>query len=747
MGFLSRRSALAGSCILLFGVSIASRGESQERPSGGGGCGGGGFEVGDRDVTGPPDKGPGGGPPGDPAPTGQGWKPIETDNGCGRSGLAYVLVDEVCADGEGTDPKRLEAPMFRDGALVNGQLYAIDATHLWALDMSGSTVIGRRSLMTGIGQPLGVGASGSRLVVAAGTEGLVFVDAANPDEPQRTASLALPGPAFDVSLDGNTAYVAMGKGGVGELDISGAAPTLKRTIPVPGHHTAAVASDATNVYAAACTTFAIYDKATGALKGSVPFPKNGERLFTPAKDVALVGNVAFVAAGKQGAIAIDVSTPSAPKVLGRCGVNAESFYASGVRAEGDQVYVAGGEWGVLKINAKDPKTACISNLVPPPPETPPPTCSQAPPWQIVPWERVWAPPPPSKDPIQVLPAGDQLFAFGDARRIGVRAVDVRATSDLSLLRRYDEPRTLLGIAVRNSRIVVTGPKGGVFNADPNQLVVRSTAGGDEALVDASQVQILPDGRWVALKGDKVFIEGRALPITSSATAIAVRDGDVVVARKDALGAKIEDFGGAAFMSKGSVPYGQTAALPLSIAATAESVMYAAPEWVSAMKRPAKDGYLGAASTPKHEIFTDDDVMDISLWRKRVPRRHFAAKGTDMLELAVLGSQAGLAIHKASGVIQRAPLPALTYAAITSDATHAYAVAVDRSLYKSYLVTVALGGDAPQVVSLETFTGAASGVAAEAGKVYVSDADGVIRVYNRTGNVVAPLGAVRVEDRP
>src|SRR5690606_33924411 len=117
--------------------------------------------------------------------------------------------------------------------------------------------------------------------------------------------------------------------------------------------------------------------------------------------------------------------------------------------------VAGGEWGVLHVDASDPRTACTRMVAlpqePPPPET---DCSGKPPWEVVPWERVWAPPPPAKDPIQVLPHGDRVFAFGDARRIGVRAVDVReAGPSLDLLARYDEPRTLLGIAANGERAV------------------------------------------------------------------------------------------------------------------------------------------------------------------------------------------------------------------------------------------------------------------------------------------------------
>lgn len=113
---------------------------------------------------------------------------------------------------------------------------------------------------------------------------------------------------------------------------------------------------------------------------------------------------------------------------------------------------------------------------------------------------------------------------------------------------------------------------------------------------------------------------------------------------------------------------------------------------------------------------------------------------------MLGTRAGLAIHPPIGAVQHVALPALTYAGVAADEEHAYAIAIDRGLYRSYLVTVALTG-APHVVSFEAFTGAASGVAASGGRVYVADADGVIRVYAAGDGEVVALGAVRLEERP
>lgn len=167
----------------------------------------------------PPDDGNGGAPT-SPAPTGQKWKPVASDEGCGRSGVRWVLVDEICGDGEGTDDlQSLAAPMFRDGAAIADHLFAVDASHLWSLDLAKPTgQIARSALLTGLGQPLAVAQRGSELVLAA---------------PVRSRSLSLPGAAFDVQVVGEQAFVAMGSAGLAEIDLASAAPTLDAHEPAP----------------------------------------------------------------------------------------------------------------------------------------------------------------------------------------------------------------------------------------------------------------------------------------------------------------------------------------------------------------------------------------------------------------------------------------------------------------------------------------------------------------------------------
>lgn len=757
MSLPSRPTAFAVSCILLFACetsrssssspsSSSSRSSSRSSDTGGGcGVGGsGGSEIGVRDVDDAPDRPAGSTAPSEPAPTGQGWKAEETDEGCGRSGLRWILVDEVCGDGEGADPRALETPMFRDGAIVSGHLLAVDGTHLWSLDLSDPNRIARSALSTGFGQPLAARAVGSKVYLAAGYDGLVVADATDPTNPVRAASLALPAPAFDVELRGTSAYLAIGASGVAAVNVDGTAPSLAQTFAVPGHATGVFADEA-NLYVAACTNLSVLDRSTGAVKSTLTFPKINGHLFTAAKDIAVVGDIAFVAAGRQGVVAVDVTDKASPKVLGRCTIDEPSFYASGVRAEGSSVFVAGGEWGVLRIDASQPEKACTRALLQAKAPDPAHGCSSDPPWDIVDWERVWAPPPPAKDPIQVLPDGHRLFAFGDARRIGVRAVDVRNPVDLTLTRRYDEPRTLLGIAAKGTRVAVAGRRGGVFDFDPTNLLVRSAGASDEKLADASAVGMLDDGRWVALVDDDVILEGRATPLASAVKALSVT-GDTVATVKTPLGSPTIEVMSPSGALLGVQPASITAALPLSIANGPSSVFYAAPESPASARRNVTSSGLGSVSSTTHDVFDQEDALDLSLWRRRVPRRPLAYSARGFVEIAVLGDRAGLVLHGSGGAKQRVGLPALTYAGLAADDDHAYAIAIDRGLYKSYLVTVTLSGT-PKIVSFEAFTGAASGVAVANGRVYVADADGAVRIWSVNGENVAPLGVVRVEERP
>ncbi|MEJ7732030.1 MAG: hypothetical protein WKG00_22820 [Polyangiaceae bacterium] len=118
-----------------------------------------------------------------------------------------------------------------------------------------------------------------------------------------------------------------------------------RTLVVPGF-AAAVSTKVGKAVVAACDNVAVVDVERGALVGQtwVGNARQGGVLVAPAKDVELVGDVTFVAAGRFGAVAIDLADPCAPAVIDNCTLPDDpAFYASGVRAQAGSLYVAGGE--------------------------------------------------------------------------------------------------------------------------------------------------------------------------------------------------------------------------------------------------------------------------------------------------------------------------------------------------------------------------------------------------------------------
>jgi hypothetical protein len=730
-----RASLFLPGLILACSVQSRSSESSSNDSSSSGGCGGGGGgSLGSSVKNAPPDDGKGGGFPSEPAPTGQKWKPVETE-ACGRHGITWVLVDEVCGDGEGNDdPDSLHAPMFRDGAVVDNHLFAVDATHLWTFDLARPSATSRSSLLTGLGTPLAVDRRGTELVLAAGVTGLVLVDASNASTPTRSRSLELAGKAFDVQVAGDRAFVALGAAGIAEVDLAPATPAVTHVWPIGGF-SAGIAARGSYAYVAACSTFKVVDLANGQVVAQswVPTPIVDDRLVAPAKKVTLVGDVAFVAAGRYGAVAIDIHDPLHPDVLGNCTIKDDpAFYASGVRASNDRLYVAGGEWGILPIGVANAAAACSSMMLQAPPPKPDDDCSSKPPWEVVPWETIWAPPPPSKDPVQTLPVGDRVYAFGDARRIGVRAVDVRSTLDpaLPLVNRFDEPRALLGIAATATRAVAAGPRGGVFTIAPNGALTRAPATtADAALQASSAVTLLDDGRWAALGAAGILVEGRAAPIAIPGASAMTRSTGAKVAVTSPLGVHLVDADSGA---REDFALLHSAHLPLGIAADANGVYYAAPEWPAAARIAAKiSSDLGA-----HTVFDAEDIMDASLWRKRLPRRHLVASARGLVEIAGVGPAVGLVVHGSSGTIAKVALPAFTYAGAATDDDHVYLTAIDRNLYKSYVVSVDIASTTPRVLSVEAFTGAASGIAVAADRVFIADADGAIRTYAIASNGVA-----------
>ncbi len=708
-------------------------------------CGDGADYGGQADA--PDDSGPPG-PPSTPPPTGSKWQGVEVTGECGRTKLAFVLVDEVC--GGTDDPAYMDyfhAPIMRDGALVGNDLFAVDATYLWVLDTSVPDQIQRKALLAGFGQPLAVATHGGLLLIAAGDEGLLVVDPSNPTSPVRVATIDMPGPALDVFVDGDRAFVATGAGGVAVVDLIAGA--VEKTLEVPGF-AAAVAARGGLAYVAACDNFAIIDVASGAVVGETWVVGNTQQgiIVAPAKDVALEGDVAFVAAGRYGAVAIDIASPATPSIIGNCTEQTDlTFYASGVRQEGDQLYIAGGEWGIKPIDISNPEASCtidVSPVLPPFPEEGG-ECTVEPPWDVLPWTETWAPPPvppEGRDPVQTLPVPGRVFAFGDATRIGLRAIDIRDTTDVMLpkIGRYSEPRLTEGIATKGDRVLLAGKKGGLYRVIADQLVLEEAI---PAAATARAAAFLGDGRWVLGSpdpesgGGNIHIEGNAaplpVPVTIWAGGIAAKADTVYVPiPQGAIGVSAD---GAQTLFES----GRTAELPQAIAVGEEHLLLAAPEWVDALfVTPAEATPLG-----DNGVFDEDDVYDVGLWQSALPRRVLLETSYGPIEVASIGGHAGLTLHELALTVA---LPSGDYVAGTTDGENVYVVSTDRGRYRTMLVTVSIS-DTPTVTAVTSFTGMGTGIAAQGGRLYLADGDRGVRIYDTASGSPVEIDVLELGGQP
>jgi hypothetical protein len=59
----------------------------------------------------------------------------------------------------------------------------------------------------------------------------------------------------------------------------------------------------------------------------------------------------------------------------------------------------------------------------------------------------------------------------------------------------------------------------------------------------------------------------------------------------------------------------------------------------------------------------------------------------------------------------------------------FLLAHDAARYRSELITVDVSGAVPEVVAVQSWSGAAVGVAEVDGRVFVADADGEVRIYD------------------
>jgi len=205
-----------------------------------------------------------------------------------------------------------------------------------------------------------VAVNGSFAYVAAGSTGLQVVNVGDRSHPSIVASLSLPGNANDVKLLGNLAYVAAGPAGLHVVDVTN--PVLPVRLGTLGTN-----GNALNVvvrgiiaYIANGTNLAIgnvNNPASMTLIGTLPLAGMIQGL-----DVDAQRKLAVVTAGTNGLYVVDISSPTAPVLLGR----ASTGDARDVEIRGNFAFVADFQNSTTSVDITTPSAPVVlSHIIDP----------------------------------------------------------------------------------------------------------------------------------------------------------------------------------------------------------------------------------------------------------------------------------------------------------------------------------------------------------------------------------------------
>jgi hypothetical protein len=205
-----------------------------------------------------------------------------------------------------------------------------------------------------------VDVNGSYAYVAAGSAGLIVVNVANPSNPVIVASLDTPGNANDVRVVGNTAYVADGPAGLRIIDVTNPLqPVLRGVFDTPG--------EANDVFVAGAFAY-VADGSTGLQIISIGNPSAPllvRSVDTPgtARGVSVSGNIAVIAddSPSAGVRVINITNPATASIIGS--VNTGST-AIDIDLDGGYAYLASYTDGTQIVDVRNPAAPVVVGGLP-----------------------------------------------------------------------------------------------------------------------------------------------------------------------------------------------------------------------------------------------------------------------------------------------------------------------------------------------------------------------------------------------
>jgi hypothetical protein len=189
---------------------------------------------------------------------------------------------------------------------------------------------------------------GNLAFVADGPTGVQIIDISTPSTPVIIGACDTPGNARRLALQGHTLFVADGAGGLQVVDVANPAhPSNVTTISLP--YTYDVALYGGDVVAATASGIYTLRIAKGLAMLPVVGTYSGGYEFW---DVRVQGDIAYVAAGADGLLTLNVSDPASPVLLDQ--YNAGVTFCRKLDVQGHLAFVADYGGGIRVFDVSDP---------------------------------------------------------------------------------------------------------------------------------------------------------------------------------------------------------------------------------------------------------------------------------------------------------------------------------------------------------------------------------------------------------
>ncbi|MEN8005734.1 MAG: FlgD immunoglobulin-like domain containing protein [Candidatus Krumholzibacteriota bacterium] len=247
----------------------------------------------------------------------------------------------------------------RDLVLDGDLLHSVSYTHHYRIfDVSDPSLMLQVGFKITPGNAYGLFVEGNTAYVADGSGGLLVLDVTDPALPVQVGAAATGGDSRDVCIVGGYAYVADYTDGLTLLDVrdpasiqtitTGTATASGMAVTVAGNSAYLAATGGLLYGYQAAKTIPL--KSVGGQAGAVGYTH-----------AAIVGDVAFVAAGNNGLYIYDINDPENPNLLGQFKDPAYTWSCKQVEVAGDYAFIADAIQGFVVLDISDLSNPTLAN--------------------------------------------------------------------------------------------------------------------------------------------------------------------------------------------------------------------------------------------------------------------------------------------------------------------------------------------------------------------------------------------------